>query len=375
MVHRRAPPSISLPINKLIVPFEFQTDPLHQKKIMRSMMGQAPVALTRLPLNWITEGYYVRRGKDSVWISEPGFQLGRAAIASRIRGGYRPEIEVYWSPLSPKKHKYVSPDAEAIVLAYRDVGVKMVPARILDCQASKLKESAVLIYETGEREGFVKSIAVPRKNYTSLVRPSDLSPMANVERLISACLQMEGAITAFHQPCGDISYHETILTQVRRHRKILESIRLLLEHGRSDHSLALVRLLYEGFLNHYIDWLSPEFFGPRLHAVSEFRRIQAEDRRKGRSCTDAKVRTALKGLLPLLETVEQKARLSPLGDLFYRIAYPSLSFIVHQDYGEKAADMEGVRTPLERDEVVASWTDAITGALFHTIDGDIPGLS
>jgi len=307
-------------------------------------------------------------------VQDPPRPERTALMAQRIRGGHRPAVEVYWSTINPAPQKYVCPDAQLLFLAYRDVGLTEIPVRVLSPKKRQLNESAVCIYETGEREGFDKTIAIDRTHYQSLFGRKRQSGLESFEYLILICKRLEARIRLFHLPFDDIAYHHTIRAQVVRHRETLVSMRMLLSGGRIDHCYALVRLLYEGFLSHYLDWLSPEVFGPRLSALAEFRRVQARRRIAGEVCPDDPIREALRGLMPILESVDQKARLAPLGDLFYRVAYPSLSFVVHQDYGEKQTALDrrgaGAERAMKRKAIVR-WSDAITAALYHSIVTDI----
>jgi hypothetical protein len=340
---------------------------------LKVLKGEAPVALSRLPTAWLTEGFFVWKDGGPHLVQNRTLHDTSNLLARRIRGGHRPAIEVYWSVINPAPQKYVCPDAEAILLGYRQAGVAEVPVRILDYEKDRLHESAVCIFETGPREGFFHTVALDRDQYGSLIGRRRFRPSTAMSFLSRHCATLEQCVAAFHEPFDDISYHDTVRMQISRHRQILESMEILLRQGRIDHCFALVRLLYEGFLNHYLDWLSPEIFGPRLAGLAEFRRLQAQRRSAGETCPDDAIRDALRGLMPLLETVEQKARLSPLGSLFYRIAYPSLSFVVHQDYGEKAAslDQDTVRhNERVRGQSIVRWSDAITGALFRTIRAD-----
>lgn len=371
-MHKRLPKIRLMPASEIRVPEGLETDPQFQSKLIKVMKGEAPVALTRLPVSHIVEGFYRKTSGQPEHVVNRELVEGAGRLIQAIRGGHRPSIEVYWSALNPRPHKYVCPDAEAAVVAYRELGISQIPVRVMNAKKSRLTESAICIYEAGEREGYSHSIVVPRTRYRSFWGASPPKPEDAIARLAQLCAPLEAEIARFHKPFLEIHYHHVIREQVIRHRELLESMGLLLSIGRVSHCFALLRLMYEGFLNHYLDWLSPEIFGPRLHALSAFRRHQARERREDRVCKDDEIRDALGGLLPLLESVEQKAQLSPLGGSFYRSVYPTLSFVVHQDYGEKSAPLDWGEADSARDaEILVIWADAITATLLWTISSDL----
>jgi hypothetical protein len=106
---------------------------------------------------------------------------------------------------------------------------------------------------------------------------------------------------------------------------MLDSILCLVDLGRIEHAEVLARVAYEGFLNFYIDWLSPEFFGPRLQLLSSVRAAQGG----GDSSLDDSL-SVLDNLPLLLENTSEKARISPLGSFFHSSMYPPLSLVAHQ---------------------------------------------
>lgn len=371
--HRRRPKTIDIPADKIRVPENLRSDPLYFSKFRLVATGKAAVAFSRLPEDWIEAGFYIWEAGAAQYVCDPVVDILVSMVAGSIRDGRRPEIEVYWSPLSPREKKYVCPDDVTTLIAYRMTGIREVPVRIYGARSETLKHSAVSIYPAGKNKGYGGIIACTSEGFSSLLGADVGEAGPAISLLIEACASVDAAVAGFDRGGGDVSYHDAVRAQLQRSRRTLESIGLLIAQDRIDHSLALVRLLYEGYLNHFLDWLAPEFFGPRLQTIAQFKRLRARDMCQGLAHSDSEVRKALGGLLNLADSVEQKARLSPLGDIFYRLAYPPLSFVVHQDYGEMVGSLNDpviVEDAAERLHAVLRWSDVITAALIDLVQAD-----
>ena len=156
-----------------------------------------------------------------------------------------------------------------------------------------------------------------------------------------------------------------------RHERILDSISRMVALGRVEHASVLTRVAYEAFLNFYVDWLSPEFFGPRLQFLSAVRAAQ----RRGIETPDDSL-AVLANLVEFFENTSDKARVSPLGSSFHTLIYPWLSLVAHQSYGflqYEASDFRDADFLDPRSDVgqLGRWLDILTAALLVRIRNDI----
>lgn len=271
-----------------------------------------------------------------------------------------------------------------MLAAYREAGIRHVPCHVLKPKAEHLDESAVLVRSDGDRIRFVRSIAVPRESAPAFWFPADIDLPDFLSRLARRCAETRDKINQFRLETPNKSYfNEVLLAYVNRHEEMLSAVRILILSGHADYALSLVRLGYESFLNFYLDWLNPEFFGPRIQLLSKVSDRRRSRRREPASSETAEpeplsevVVAALAGLEPLFESVRQKARISPLGDTFYDIAYSWLSSFVHQDYGLTERDALDLATASPRDErfahdAIRTWANVITAALLLYIEDDV----
>lgn len=145
----------------------------------------------------------------------------------------------------------------------------------------------------------------------------------------------------------------------------------MIELGRTEHAEALARVAYESFLNFYVDWLSPEFFGPRLQLLSSIRAAQS---RGVRSLDDELA--SLDNFPDLLENTSEKARVSPLGSFFHSSIYPPLSLVAHQSYIHLESELSSFEETEATDcfgrlKQLGRWLDVLTAALVVRVRNDI----
>lgn len=129
-------------------------------------------------------------------------------------------------------------------------------------------------------------------------------------------------------------------------------------------------MLYEGFLNFYLDWLSPEFFGIRLQVWAALK--GRETRGEKRIDDDWLV---LQNFSSLFGNTAEKAKLSPLGQTYHDLIYPPLSLISHQAYGnvEKEASSfdDEFRVSDMNARQIGRWLSTLSAALLSRIRNDI----
>jgi hypothetical protein len=343
--HRRAPKITRIPLSKIRFDERYPADDRLTPLVVRAETGVDPVALTRIREDQIVSGFFVRDGKEVVHKSFHDEKRVKDMVAI-LRGGQRPMLLVYWNIHAPGPWKYVCPDDELMLAAYRAAGIRMIP-----CQILRPKKTARGVGEIWVRSGArrimldstlpASSAAVATMFGEKKVRFSHL-----VGKLRKSCDETLPMIEAFHQEGGDgVSYHQMLHATVVRHERTLDSIRYLVGRRRREHAGALTRLAYEAYLNFYLDWLSPEFLGPRIQLLSRIRDAQLNSSEEEAAKRNLKGLEAIREFVPLFESTLEKARLSPLTEQFYRMFYPQFSLMTHQSYSAWSPIPQGRTRP------------------------------
>lgn len=331
LAHTRIPETISIRTSDIVVgPFEH--DPQFHDLYQRYRKGQLRTALTRIHASDISTGFYRYCEGRSEQVSNLDQKLVDAVMA-RIRRGARPILMVYWNPICPKPSKYVCADDEVALAAYLKLKIDLVPCLVLKPKDVVASEAAIWTqakFKKDEEEvRLLRSIAPKVDAFATLHFEGELSFVDLLEALISVCSQTRQRVREFHSGAPITNYHHVLHATLRRHERILDSIGKLASLDRMEHAIALVRVAYEAFLNFYVDWISPAFFGPRLQFLAKVRRASIFRGIKPESHPDIGVLT---NFVEFLSRVSDKARISPLGAEFHRRIYPSLSLVVHQSY-------------------------------------------
>jgi len=374
VTHSRQRPFVKVPKERLVI----DPDLVKDKRLLR-LYGQLrsrkiKVALTRLPISTIVSGYYDRQADSNIHISNLRSEYV-PVVERAIRGGSRPCLDVYWTPLAPGGGAYVCADDETALAAYSRLNVSLVPCKILKPQKVHALEASIWVEARGELIAIAKAVPPTLHKYFSLVGVT-LPPFRELVRLlIVTCKQTRASIVTFHEDDGSgVHYHQMLHALLRRHERILDSIARMVALGRAEHASALTRVAYEAFLNFYVDWLSPEFFGPRLQMLSAVRVAQGRDEE-----TPDDILAELTNFIELFENTSDKARVSPLGSFFHRSIYPPLSLVAHQSYAylEYEAsdfhDADPVDLP-SHVEQLGRWLDVLTAALSARIRNEV-GIS
>lgn len=370
-IHSRALRYEHVP-SELIRVRPFREDPLFTRHFQKVLLGKTPVALTRLDTSKITSGFYVWENGQALLVDDPP-EAEINQLVSMLRDGHRPALYIYWSDICPKESKYVCPDDQNLLAAYRQAGIHLAPVRVMAAQPQRLVESAVLI--KGDPSQFSGTMIRHRDAVeTWFGAPSP--PLTEViAQIDGACAKIITAIENFDQnDGGEPHYHQFIKAAVIRHRRISGSIGLLAKEDRSDHCFALMRLAYESALNTYVDWLSPDWFGVRFQYLSIQRQAEA-DARSGRKLAKSIDRVIDIGTVKFLESAEQKGRIYPSTEYFYRLAYPRMSSYSHQDYGILVdVEIEQLMpdpNAIERDRTLANWLDVISAPILTRLADDV----
>ncbi len=370
-MHSRTETRVEIPLAHIRLDRTSNTNDYFVKTIIQFEKGKTKCALTRIPIKAITPGFYEHSGGKVVYISNSKGE-NVTSFQRMIRRGSRPIVDLYWSPLAPDGGSYVCPDDESLLAAYKMLNFALIPCRVLRPKKVDATEGSIWVEKRGGYISLAKAVAPTQDFYASLVGNRmplfpNLTPL-----LIEKCSDARKAIVAFHEDEGsNVHYHQMLHAILRRHERVLHSIANLIALGRAEHAAILVRVAYEAFLNFYIDWLSPEFFGSRFQLLAAIREAEGQGVRSLSSSLDV-----LDNFTSFLENTSDKARVSPLGSFFHASVYPSLSLIAHQSYAYLEREASDFRSADEPDptsvvEQIGRWLDVLTAALLVRISNEI----
>lgn len=371
--HRRSVPTTSVSVGELEVDTDFRHDVNFQSLYKNLLLGKIQCAYTRLPIDQITSGFYQHSDKGIELVSN--FRRlptgAQKALLANIRRGNRPQILVYWNSMTPGNCKYVCPDDEHTLAAYRELNISMVPCTILRPTKQKLDEASIWMKQSGNIVTFSRAVSpleVPAEKL-------DLDFSSNfevyVDFLIEKCGKLRTVIKQFHIGVSeDIHYHQMLYAFLLRHERGLETISLLASSGRVEHASVITRMSYEAFLNFYVDWISPTFIGPRIQLLSA---VRYKGQSQSRSLSELQV---IGKLERLLEVTSEKARISPLGTPFHKMIYPPLSLASHQSYVALAFESkdfsdDAPRGSYQDQRQLLLWLNMITAALLRRVGSDV----
>ena len=349
---------------------DFVIDEHFVELIVQLEKGRIKCAYTRLPVTAIISGFYQRGSDETMHVTNLKKDY-LTAVQSGIRGGSRPIMDVYWSPLAPNGGCYVCPDDELVMAAYKILNFEFVPCRILRPKQIDALEGSIWLERRGKQICLAKAVAPTVESVASFVGDAKL-PFHDLTRLLKEkCSGARESLVSFHEDDGsNIHYHHILHALLRRHERLLDSIDRMVGLGRSEHAAVLVRVVYEAFLNFYIDWLSPEFFGPRFQLLAAIRQA------KGQGMNSSSEHLGVLGnLVFFMENTSKKAQVSPLGSIFHNAVYPPLSLIAHQSYTyveHEAADFyfTDQPDPPSRVEQIGRWLDVLTATMIVRIKNE-----
>jgi hypothetical protein len=350
------------------------------------MQGNVDGWVTRAQIDNIVLGHFYRSSDGSIRHIEPSPSPKPEyvnAIANQIRNGSRPRAVLYPGYLPGTQDKLISCDDVNTCMAYSQLGITSLPVLILGRPDKKLlNESAIILRIRNDASiSRFSTYAHEPKIYHSTIgeenRISGINPIKAIGILKSELEKALNSIKEFHnrsQGSSPMHYHHTLYSSTLRTLEAIRAVELLIEKGLYRQIRSVIRSTYEVFLNFYIDWLDPESVGPILQIVSEMSRI--DDKAALKELRVA-AETQFGGLVGLCETVSQKGRLSPLGEIFHNGFYANLSPLVHQDFGatiEYGQSLETGEVPKEDLEEVMSLirsVDLIVTALVLRVLNDV----
>jgi len=375
--HRRLPKTVSIPISEISSPELSEADQTFVKANIDFLTGKIPASLTRVPISEISPGFYIRAEDGTISHSrELDMELDREwvnAAKARIQAGLRPLLDLFWNPHRPPSGGFVCPDDENALAAYTQLGISLVPCRIMRPKPTPRGEAALWVQVRGEKLCLAKAVPVISFDCLPAFRFDEAdAPSQSLSALMQECDETATAIRSFHRGHEDAPhYHQMLFAMVQRHKRAIDTVRLLLELNRMEHALAVTRMAYEAFLNFYVDWLSPEVMGPKLQFLAEIRSWG-----KTRKDEADKLLPRLANFTQFLENTAEKARVSPLGSIYHDIVYPPLSLVAHQSYqniereSQSFLDSSDLLTPLPPAKLVL-WMNVITYALISRVQSDI----
>ena len=326
-MHKRSRDTVLVPVKNIVGDKDFQYDPRQLHLVKLNLLGKINVGLTRLRTDDIVSGFYKRVDGSNIHFTNLKSRHINTFIKN-IKWGSRPFVEVYWNNLAPNGGSYVCADDEPVLAAYVQLKILKIPVRIL--RPKKIPESEGSVWIEARDELVALSQTIPPKEqdgYPAYKEAQNLSSPEGFNFLVKRCVFAQESVSKFHEDGGIyIHYHQMLHAILRRHARLLSSISMLIEAGRLEHAYLLSRTAYEAFLNFYLDWLAPEFFGPRLQFLSAIRM-----QNRGNSKDEMQL-GALCNFTTFFENTSEKARMSVLGTRFHEAIYPAMSRVAHQSY-------------------------------------------
>lgn len=369
-MHSRNSPTKLFPIKDLKLDRAHIPDTEYIRLSQKVLTGKIKVALTRMHTTNIVSGYFSRKPDGTVSHVQNLKERFVPPIMQGIRAGTRYTIDVYWSQHVPKAGGYVCPDDEVMLEAYRRLGIEIVPCRILKPNPIKARHASLWLETQKKRIRLSKEVPPDVASVPIFSFEPERSFRQTTQRRIESCKKLQAEIRNFHKD-GDqaINYHHFLHAALGQHCDALDTISNLLVQGRAQHALSICRMSYEAYLNFHIDWLAPEFIGPRrqLHAALG----NVKDHQSKRTAE-----RALANFPDFFRSTSRKARVSPLPDLYHEVVYSSLSSVVHQTYDHiegQSSSFQKVDDLLDAsgERELRKWLDMLTASFMVLISNEI----
>lgn len=337
---------------------DFESDPEFMHRWARVNSADLPLVSTRVAIGDLLMGF-VREGSDpaEIVIDPPPTDWEIRLMLDDLHGGGRPPLYVYEIGRDDTP-AFACSDDMATLAAYRAFGAVQVPVAILG--EPTRHGHAELIYRAVDAPGTThhylentRESEILLDAALTLSRPGTTAgevldeDQARLERLLDWLRQVHKTDSAIH-------YHHVIASTLVRAIRAIDSMRALLERGRSETLLVIARSLYELATTFYVDWLSPEQMGKIFTYAARI--DKGEDQRAlletirqdwlNDGWSQASADAAVKGTrraFDLARTISDRCKLSPLRMVHGRL-YGILSGFAHQD-AAAAADFTGYLSP------------------------------
>ncbi|MGH2340421.1 hypothetical protein ACRC7T_02940 [Segnochrobactraceae bacterium EtOH-i3] len=367
-MHKRIPIFEMIPINKLKIDPNEKKDEIFVKLYAQAMTGRIPISITRMCESEIISGFYFRSNNKNELFSKELNSKYIEAPSERIRSGWRPSVSIYWSALAPNGGAYVCSDEETILAAYRKLKFNYIPCVILRPQ--KMPKFFGEIWIKAKQEVEIVREVSPKRGTEITGTISTVSTYCDtITQIMLRFKELEYKIKSFHIKINEETHYNYMMAAIcRRHHQGLQALILLYNNGYKEQSLAIVRMLYEQYINFYLDWLGPELIGPRMQYFSyllegEVPNYIAKDTNK-----------ILGDFYGLFKNTYRKANITPHGGNFYDFIYRPLSFVIHQQYG----NIESQSLSFEKGEeirfhegTILLWLSEISNSIESIINNDI----
>lgn len=354
---------------------EFEEDEIFLKKYIDFLTGKSNIYITRISLSRIKPGFYKRHNNKWQHIIDDVNKEHLAMMIRDIRCGNRPSLHLYKNLNKKCSFDFVCPDDVVVYEAYKTLGINKVPSILLGSKQG-LEESAFVqkrFADIGNDSTYLiySTIYVNQKTYSSLLGSNtNISTLDGIAQLEEYFKQLKLDLQKFHEACSsEIHYHEIMYSFLIRIEEMLKSIKILVTDGLIFQATCILRSLYELSLNFYVSWLSPYDMTHMLQISSIFSELEwtkiCESRYReqlsnnlSQEFADAIKKTKLYQY-NFVNKVIEKARLSPLGEIFYLETYTFLSDIVHHDFSMSAR----YKSALEHGDEVIYDADILTSIL------------
>jgi hypothetical protein len=346
-----SPKTIKVDASK-IVSRDVEKDDIFFKKYCDYLQGKLKGYITRISISRIKPGFYRRVNSGWEYVVDESLRESIDYMMMLIRGGYRPALHLYHNPNKGCDYDFVCADDLVTFNAYLDLGVSKPPVIILGSKKG-LEESAFTIkgFKNGSKSHTHLIYSVEVKNRDSFLT---LLGKDTSEDIASDLLKLDGYLELlksefreFHfKAKSDVSYHQIIFSMIVRAQEMVKAIRILINEGFHIQAGNIVRSLYELSLTFYLCWLSPHEITRFVQISSvmtenEWKKHVEKDLKEliesklDRSSIEA-LRKAMNYQYSFVQSVIEKARLSPFGEAYYRDVYSFLSDIAHHDFSMSA---------------------------------------
>jgi hypothetical protein len=346
---RRTRPVFEIDPKKIHVPdWMVGADPIFSDLYKKYLNGRISGFLTRIPLAFIKEGFYLTSKNFEYKCDAPPEQVVLEQISS-IRKGARPPLHLYANKNPNCDFKFLCPDDVVICIAYKRLKFDCVPAIVFGPGKNPLPFSSleskanVSALHLGARICGLVSAEPPTKLLSIVGKDLPTDPREAITKLSDAIRTQIARLRLFHITDSEqLHYHHMIFSALVRVQETLTAIELLVEKNLWYQALALLRVLYEIHLNFYFDWLQPETNYKYLAAAAVFdnadlsrekKLMSQELMSKGLAAAPAieQANVAWRAVT-YASTVSEKARLSKIGILYHKDIYDFLSRVTHQDF-------------------------------------------
>lgn len=346
-----SPKTISIDPKK-IVSRDVEKDEIFFKKYCDYLQGKLKGYISRISISRIKPGFYRRKMEGWEYVIDDAPQEHIDYMIEVIRGGYRPALHLYHNLNKECDCDFVCTDDVVTFNAYKALGISKPPVIILGSKKG-LEESAFTIkgFKNGKdsHTHLIYSAETLNREYFFSLLGQDVSEdiSSELSKLNDYLGLLKSAFREFHsKEKSDVSYHQIIFSMIVRAGEMVKAIRILIENDLHIQAGNIVRSLYELSLTFYLCWLSPHEITRFVQIASvipenEWKKSREEHYKElvagklDRSSAE-NIKKAMNYQYNFVQSVIEKARLSPFGEAYYRDVYSFLSDIAHHDFSISA---------------------------------------